>query len=442
MYFFINYILLLFYIGNGNIIWGVKMKQKIVTIVLSIVIFIVPMLIIPTSSKDYNLLRYILLLACGATLLIMFLLFILNSGKKLFDEKDVLIFGFGAIAILSTVFSLNVKQSIIGASNRYEGVLTILTYILIYYSAKYHFKKYKYFEDIAIGVYLAILIFAIVQFYMPSEINVFPIFGRGAHGTFGNTNFMGSFVSIVLPALIISYIFNGKKLYLTLSLIGFLVMLMCIARSSWVAFIITSLIGIIYLIVKKDKNYWKRFLILLIGFIICFSILTIKNDKNIIILNKINIIQDEFIKAQNTGLSSEMGSSRIEIWTICLKLLKKVPIFGCGVDSLEYGLREFTPIEDMAYRIKYNVYIDKAHNEYLHIAATMGIPAAIIYIIFIMWILIPNIKNMFKDKKCAFFSIIIISYLVQALFNISTIGVAPIFWFILGRSSSTNKMNN
>ena len=77
------------------------------------------------------------------------------------------------------------------------------------------------------------------------------------------------------------------------------------------------------------------------------------------------------------------------------------------------------------------------HNEYLHIAATIGIPALIIYLIFISTILIPKMKQMMNNKVSYIITLAIICYLVQAFFNISTIGVAPIFWMILGLSDNT-----
>ncbi|MBR6505039.1 MAG: O-antigen ligase family protein [Clostridia bacterium] len=270
---------------------------------------------------------------------------------------------------------------------------------------------------------------------MPSSIKIDPFFGRGAHGTFLNTNSMGSFVSIVLPLFIIKYIFTNKKKYLIASIIAFNVLIMCIARSSWVAFAVISIIGIIYLIVKKNKDYWKRFLILLIGFIISFTAIYMQKGNNIVV-SKINVVEVELKQAKENGISNYMGSGRIEIWKLTSKLLYKVPMLGTGIDALEYGLAHFETEEFLNYIIKHGAYIDRAHNEYLHIAVTMGIPAVIIYIAFISWILIPKLRQLFKDKKNATFSIVIISYLVQAFFNFSTIGVAPIFWFVLGLSEN------
>ena len=114
-----------------------------------------------------------------------------------------------------------------------------------------------------------------------------------------------------------------------------------------------------------------------------------------------------------------------------LKAIAVHPLLGSGPDTLAYSLL-YNVTEDAIEFIEVtNTYADKAHNEYLQIAATMGIPALIVYLAFLAQILANN-KNMFKDNSKFILMIPIIAYLVQAFFNISTIGVAPIFWLLLG----------
>lgn len=407
------------------------MKDKFITIILSIILFLVPVVIIPSTWGPYNLAKIIILLICGLILLICTTV---KIGKLHFDKIDILVAIFGGLAILSTIFSKDIYMSLLGTSNRFEGLFTIITYILIYYNSKYYFKNYKNFTNIASIVYILICVFAIIQFYVKNRINLSPIFSKGANGTFGNTNFMGSFVSIIIPFFILGAILKNKKLYYVVSVCGFSAMLLCLARSSWVAFFISTLVIFIYLILKKDKKYWRRFFIIIILFISCFSIINL-SDKLHRVSNKINVVQTEIQSAVQSGITDKMGSSRIKIWKMTLKLIAKLPLLGCGVDALEMGLSQELLEENLAFIVNAHVYIDKAHNEYLQIAATMGIPALIIYLSFIGMIVFPGMKMMLKSKVIAVYTVVIISYLTQAFFNISTIGVAPIFWFILGIAS-------
>lgn len=116
------------------------MKDKIINTVLSIVIFIIPILIVQSNELDYNIVRYIVLLICSEILLIMFFI---NIRDKKVDAIYALVLIFVILTMISTVFSYNIKTSIIGSYCRYEGLLTIITYALIYYNAKYYFKLIK-----------------------------------------------------------------------------------------------------------------------------------------------------------------------------------------------------------------------------------------------------------------------------------------------------------
>ena len=105
---------------------------------------------------------------------------------------------------------------------------------------------------------------------------------------------------------------------------------------------------------------------------------------------------------------------------------------------VQKNLNRLDLLNEIYYRIK--VVPDKAHNEFLHIAATIGIPAVIIYISFIFITLKTLIKSNFKENKSALIIFLcLVSYLVQSMFNISTIGVAPIFYFLLGFSYQVSK---
>ena len=135
---------------------------------------------------------------------------------------------------------------------------------------------------------------------------------------------------------------------------------------------------------------------------------------------------------EKDGLNNNLGSHRIEIWKMTLKVIEKKPLLGCGVDTLNRGLEKYASRENAMYYFDHGCIIDKAHNEYLQIAATMGIPALITYLLFISSIVICNFKKSFKYEENLILLIVILSYLIQAFFNISVIGVAPIFWFVLG----------
>ena len=75
--------------------------------------------------------------------------------------------------------------------------------------------------------------------------------------------------------------------------------------------------------------------------------------------------------------------------------------------------------------------IDKAHNEFIHIAATQGCPALLCY-----WILLGTLfYNTLRFNRHPFILGMLLTlamHLIQAQFNISVIAVSPVYWIILG----------
>lgn len=184
------------------------MKEKIITVILNILILVLPIVIMPSASL-YNIPKIIALLLIG---LMLFVLLMINYKKLTIDKTDILVLIFAGLVFLSTMFSSNIKNSIFGAFGRYEGMLTYYAYIIIYFCTK---KFYKSNENTTLKIlyvlFISISILGILQHFI-SIPELYPIFNKGVCGSFGNTNFMGSFVSIGIPVFTILYITKGYKL--------------------------------------------------------------------------------------------------------------------------------------------------------------------------------------------------------------------------------------
>ena len=406
------------------------MKQKLITIILTIIAILAPLLVVPNFlNANYNILKLWTLLIGGLLLIIL----LLCQYKNLkIDKKDICILLFLGLVGISTFLSNDISKSIFGEKNRYEGLLVFASYICIYLASKKYFKFEKVSElsNILFAVSIIIGIGGILQNYIITDDSLKPLFNNGICSTFGNSNFFGSFISLVLPLTICFFVLKGNKRSLLLALIMFFNLLSSGTRSAWVAFVAITILGIFYLIKQSNKTYYKRFFLLLSGFILIFVFVLI--DPKSVMKNKFIQLKNDIDHSLRDGLEGSMGSGRIEIWEMTLKLIVQKPLFGCGTDNLQLGLSTNCTKDFEQFVLRTLTIPDKAHNEYLHIAATVGIPALSLYCIFIGMILLPKARHISSDKMAFVASITIISYLVQAFFNISTIGVAPLFWMILG----------
>lgn len=243
------------------------MKQKLITITLSIIIILAALLIF-IDNMDYNLPK-LWVLILGEIALIFLLLASYRDLK--IDRKDILLFAFLVLVFISTFLSSDPLKSMIGEKNRYEGLLSFIAYVCIYLAAKkfFYYEKIEEFLNILFYVSMGIGILGIFQNYVSIPALV-PLFNKGICSTFGNSNFFGSYISLVLPIAIVFFILAGKKKGLILSLVLFFNLLSSGTRSAWVAFAVVAIMGIIYLIKQKDKSYFKRFGILSLGFIMIY----------------------------------------------------------------------------------------------------------------------------------------------------------------------------
>ena len=125
----------------------------------------------------------------------------------------------------------------------------------------------------------------------------------------------------------------------------------------------------------------------------------------------------------------EIANGRLQIWENSLPLVKEYWLIGCGLDNFRD-----------AYPNNGGIIFDKAHNVYLQIAVTNGIPALIIFLILLFIAFIKGIKvknNILTPIYMAF-----IGYSIQAFFNISVIDVAPYYYIIIGLIFSKYEENN
>ncbi len=413
------------------------MRNRLITIILTAIILAVPIATMPGAGKA-NIPRIFILLVGGLILLILMLT---NYKKLKLDRNDYIILIFVILIFIATINSSNIKTSIIGTHTRYEGMLALYTYIIIYFCAK-KFLIYKNKNTLLLIIqvlYIIISVLGILQYYIKLPTNtLYPIFNKGIGGTFGNTNFMGNFISMGIPVFIITYIIKGNKISFITSLTTFFCLIGCLARSGWVAFAVFSLIMLVYIIKNRNRKYIIRSIILIICFIIIFAGMYL--SKNDMVKQRVATVKNEVKIIKVEGVQNNTGSNRIQIWKITCELILKYPWLGVGTDNLKIGILENLTDTSINYILRTGTLIDKAHNEYLQIAVTLGIPALIVYFIFITNILFKKRKEVFRKDETFIICSVIVSYLVQAFFNISTVGVAPLFWLSLGLLD--NKMYN
>lgn len=359
----------------------------------------------------------------------------LNKKKtkplKLTDTSDKIIGIYLLLITISTLLSQNLETSLWGSKLREEGIFAIAAYILLFLFSKYYYKKSNWHIYLFLASVSLVSLYGIVQYFGfdPIPRDPFRLFWKGrAFSTIGNPNYLGAYLVLALPVGMFSFIQSEKKIILCTTLLIYLCLLCTNSRGSWIGFIISAIFLIYY---AYRFGYSKKALLILVSCMAAVTILfNILNNSQL--LNRFLTIFIDFNKFVTKSPDIDRaGSSRIFIWARVIELIKENPIWGIGLENLGSIFSAKYENEILNYFSK-PLIIDKAHNEYLHIAVSTGIPSLITYLTFlghVLWKAYKKIKNnhIILPLFCS-----VIGYLSQAFFSISVVSVAPIFWILLG----------
>jgi putative inorganic carbon (HCO3(-)) transporter len=307
---------------------------------------------------------------------------------------------------LSAVLSLDISTGFIGSPMRYTGWTTYVFCAVLFLLA-YAYGKYETIFKPMIYAAIIVAVIGVLQFY---GINFVPreYYESSAYSTMGNTNWLATYLVIILPAAVLLYLLNNERKMLMASGILFAGLLVSVTRGAWIAFFVTFVIICVYFVLQK-KGY--RNLIKVVLVLALVTIILLPANDGLIYKRAFSIPETIDSALKNEG---KAGSNRVEIWNKTLIIAQDNLLLGVGPDQL-------------AIEMKSGGIMDKAHNIYLEILATMGLPALLAYLAFMAFFL-----RRWRNEAGFIFFIIIVTYLLQGFFNNDVIMVMPIFWIIMG----------
>ncbi len=389
---------------------------------------IVPLFIWPKGGNaDHFYLPKLILLVLFCIILMVYLIFHRNEVKafKVMDTITMTSLAFLMFLSISLLFALDLKESLFGRIYRYEGYLTIVLYLFLFWGSRFLRDDRCLLRCLLIGVVIQ-AIYGIAQShgFDPILRDDVRIGWQSAFGTLGNPNFYGSFMVMALP-LSIWFLFKQDTSHgVVLYALVFYALLASMTRGAWLGASVGLLVSLV--LVRKSPSYLSKVSLI---FIISLSLLVQYNQShhNQVVTQALSIPKEAvevFVQAET---APQAGSYRIFIWIHVLELIQERPLTGYGFDYLPKLFFEHYQA-DMHSVMGRLMTIDKAHNEYLNIAVSAGIPSLIAYLMLLFVIL----KQSFANSRNVLIAVIM-AYLVQAFFNISVVSVAFVFWILLGR---------
>ena len=382
-------------------------------------------------------------------LILVYIKDIIDKKRKI-DIYDYIFYVLVIIGIIVSIFSINPKISFLGVPIRREGFLSILGYYLLFINWKVNGTKDDINRYIKIFIIIGILnsIYAFLQIYTPfnfilrytDDINM-------ATGLCGNPNFFGTLMVTLLGILSTKFLIDEdipKK-----DIILLILFTISLINGQSTGPMLTYLVTIIFIITflkLKNKLASEKIIILILTIIlsilITYSLPVFVSKLNNTIVSKeetkITLKKERCELCDLKGTIDSGGNGRLDIWINTLDVIKKYPILGVGYDNLGFAYPNeeaevyyYVTNGTLVKEVKGgDIYVDNAHNVYLHTLATSGILGLIPFLILLLYTFIYGLKS--NSKLIIILLGGFIAYSVQAVANISVIEVAPIYYIIIG----------
>ena len=361
--------------------------QRLISYLFCILFFVVPLIIWPTTSEVFEFNKIVTTYAF-TTLIVGTWTVRMISEKKIIFRRTILdtpLILYLLALFLSTLFSIDPRTSILGYYSRFNGgLLSILCYTLLYWAYVSN-MTHKSSKRVIYSVLLAsviVSIYGIAQhFGIDKGIWVQDVQNR-IFSSLGQPNWLAAFLVALTPFTFIGLI---KKPYsYILSALFFTALLFTKSRSGILGFGIANLVYWGYTIFKFKKEYLKEFLTLNLIFLVLFLFIkTPFTSPQVAVPNA---------PALETG-GTESGSIRKIVWKGATNLWMKNPILGSGPETFGYAYYLVRPTEHNLVS-EWDFIYNKAHNEFLNIAATTGTLGLISYLLLIYSSFVIFTKNL------------------------------------------------
>ncbi|MCK5161497.1 MAG: O-antigen ligase family protein [Candidatus Aureabacteria bacterium] len=310
-------------------------------------------------------------------LLVFLWLWKLNNGRKTPDTKlhitalDILIFLFVSLAVISFIFSVYKHDS-------FYALLRLLSYVGLYYLIlnNYSRKFRRYLIGLVISIGTGISVFGLLQH-----------FGFLSHwwwnpenflaATYVNHNHFSGYLELVIPVTIGAIIlYKSSGIVVKTALIGALFIMISAfifaqSRGAWISLSIALFLMNVLLIrvnILKMRS-------LLIMFLIVTAIFSLTYLREGSISRRIDSISD-------VASGEATLETRLQIWNGTIEMIQSNPLTGTGIGTFVWGFSRYRPVG-------LNARAHYAHNDYLHMAAEMGI-FALPLMIFMLVIIISR----------------------------------------------------
>ncbi len=384
----------------------------------------------------------------------------IHSPYHLAQPLNLPIIAFVFVSGLATFFSINPYVSLAGTYKRYDGFVSTLVYVSLFYAVINFIPRRRLGLLINFIIFSACIasIYGIFQHFGIELYNLHwsTSFGYGIRvaSTFGHPAFFSAFLIMVIPLVLIK-IFScpperlGRagiemiKAYLCIGILALLLITFYYTktRASFLGLIISNLF-FFFLIGKKALLVNKAKTIVTLAVLVGISLFYNINDKTSVTGRFIQDIKPTLLEGDAGFVPQLEGSSRMRVFQYMtgLNIIRDYPVLGIGPDTLgiiypQYLAKIYKEKEEHRYFKNQN----RIHNDFLDVTISRGLLGLGVYLWFIIayaWMVWKGCKKAVGVDKILIIGICssCLGYFIQNQFSFGHIPIITLFWFLIGMS--------
>ncbi len=428
--------------------------DRLIKYIFFLIFLICPLIFLTDTTRNPYIIQNVVL-AIGLSVILAIWLIKSNLKRQIILPRTYLdkpLFIFFLVSLLSVAYSFyihpNFKMAIISFGGR-RLLFLLLNCLTIFYLTVYLLQDEKNLKRLiyigfAVGTVAslyALLQYAGIEPIWPMKLDPF---GTRSVSTFGNPNFMASFLMLILPLIAVLAVYEKvslKKLFLG-GLFGanFFGLLVTRTRSAWLGLFVALIFVIFYLLVYQRtlilRN--KRWLLLLVALLFVVMLYPVRAGGE----RKVRMVKVAWDKVKSVTDFKQMAYvQRFLIWEAAYSMFKESPLLGHGWGNFEiiypFHQGKFLKIEQYS---PFRTHANNAHNEILEVVSQIGIVGLGIYIWFFILFFKLGIDNYRKltgeYEKVVALALLgsILGMLVDNLLNVSLHFPMPalLFWVWMG----------
>lgn len=378
--------------------------------------------------------------------------------------------------VLATIVSIDPHVSFFGYYSRFHGgLLSTFTYVLLFYAfvSNYELIRLKQLMRYTMASATIVAIYGVLEkFGIDAHLWVQDVRSR-VFSTLGQPNWLAAYLAVLLPISIgqmfrflfvkhvpqntvgnVKFKDQNGKLQIKMSsffnfglsfciLIFYICLLLTKSRSGFLGFWVANFLLTTFVLFKNRLEFRKTIKPLLFlhatFLILNFLIRTPFAQYNKFLTVDLITAQPQMIEETAPAGSSvidvgitDSAQIRTIVWEGAGKIIQAYPLFGTGPETFAYAYNRYRPV---AHNLtsEWDFLYNRAHNEFLNIAATSGLVGLTSYLFLIAIIIFWSVRVFLKQPNQLFLAGLLAAFVgisVTNFFGFSVV-VIGLFFFLL-----------